>query len=84
MAIGKRPGGGGKHDTHDEAPEAHRYIHEGDDSWGLRGTACPVGSSKINTQPGNEGVLGQEFHVGHPSYDDQDSPNIARSTTKGR
>lgn len=84
MAIGKRSGGGGKHDTHDEAPAAHRYAHEGDDNWGLRGTACPIGSSKINTQPGNEAVLNQERKVGYPVYDDLDSGNIFHSTTKGK
>jgi len=84
MAIGPTNGRGVKHPYENDPPRAKPYAHEGDDNWGIVGTACPLGSSKINTQPGNGGVLSQELKVGYPAYDDLDSGHIFDSTTKGR
>lgn len=69
--------------TDDNPPHQARYSR-GDNDWNLMTNACPVGSPKVNTQPGNADVVEGVQKIMRPSYDDLDGPNIYNSTTYGR
>jgi hypothetical protein len=48
-----------QHAFENNTPHQEKYEH-GTDDWNLATTGCPIDSSKINTQPGNAGVLARE------------------------
>ena len=64
-------------------PAARRFSHGASDAVDMQTTAYPLGSSHINTQPGNADCLNQDNAM-KPVYSDSESAYIARSTTSGR